>query len=121
MCACDVVYTREILSLMMCVQHTPTAMYIDNKGASDIARDPLSTTSLKHIKRRHLFVREMQHAEDVILMPVESKNNTADMMTKELKQPEFVRMHKRLREGPFADCACSTYERTRKANENECA
>ena len=52
---------------------------------TDIARDPVSTTALKHVKRRHFFVREVQHAGEILVMPVDSNNNIADAMTKELK------------------------------------
>ena len=85
MAACDIMYLRAILEHAEHKQSKPTPLYIDNKGVTDIARDPVSTTALKHVKRRHFFVREVQHAGELIVMPVDTNNNVADAMTKELK------------------------------------
>ena len=63
---------------------------------TDIARDPMSTHALKHVKRRHFFVREMQDAEEVMMVPVASAANVADIFTKALSEPRFTSLAKKL-------------------------
>ena len=75
----------------------PTAICCDNKGVTDIARDPVSTNALKHVKRRHFFVRELQDAGEVVMVPVASSANVADVFTKALAEPRFTGLAKRLR------------------------
>ena len=85
MATCDMLYVREMMSHLKMDTNTPTTLFVDNKGVVDIARDPLSTTALKHVKRRHFFVREIQHAGDIYVLPISSNLNLADMLTKELQ------------------------------------
>ena len=97
MCACDVAYVREILEHLGYSPSGPTAICCDNKGVTDIARDPMSVNALKHVKRRHFFVREMQEAAEVMMVPVASAWNVADIFTKALSEPRFTGLAKRLR------------------------
>ena len=97
MCACDVAYIREILEHLGYALGGLTAVCCDNKGVTDIARDPMSTNALKHVKRRHFFVREMQDAEEILMVPVASSANVADVFTKALSEPRFIGLAKRLR------------------------
>ena len=97
MCACDVVYVRQILEHIGFAPAGPTAICCDNKGVTDIARDPIATTALKHVKRRHFFVRELQDAGDVSMVPVASAANVADVFTKWLSDSRFESLAKRLR------------------------
>ena len=97
MCACDVAYVREILQHIGYAPRGPTAVCCDNKGVTDIARDPMSTNALKHVRRRHFFVRELQDAEEVLMVPVATAANVADVFTKALSEPRFASLAKRLR------------------------
>ena len=97
MCACDVVYVRTLLEHLGFPPMGPTAICCDNKGVTDIARDPVSTTALKHVKRRHFFIRELQDAGDVKMVPVSSAMNVADVFTKCLSESRFVALAKQLR------------------------
>ena len=96
MAACDVMYLRALLEHMGLAQTGATRLLIDNKGVTDIARDPVSTTALKHVKRRHFFVREVQQAGEIIAVPVGSNQNIADIFTKETKPVRFGELCKRL-------------------------
>ena len=75
----------------------PTALHVDNSGAVAIARDPMSTNALKHVRRRHFFVREMEENGDVRVLPVESAKNVADVLTKAMPTPKFAAFSRRLR------------------------
>ena len=57
----------------------------------------MSTNALKHVKRRHFFVRELQDADEVMMAPVASAANVADIFTKALSEPRFTSIAKRLR------------------------
>ena len=101
MATCDVLYLRMVTEFMGFPQHGATPLYIDNKGVGDIARDPISTTALKHVKRRHFFVREIQDSGEITVMSVESNHNLSDILTKEMKPARYSEMSRRLFKGPF--------------------
>ena len=49
MATCDIMYMRSVFEHMKMKLDGPTRLFVDNKGVVDIARDPLSTTALKHV------------------------------------------------------------------------
>ena len=79
MAACDIVYLRSLAEDMGLVQRMPTRLYVDNRGAVEIARNPVSSTALKHVLRRHFFVRSAEADEAIEVLPVESASNLADI------------------------------------------
>ena len=46
-------------------QKGPSMLKVDNKALEYIAQDPVMNTNLKHMQRRHFFVREQQENEAV--------------------------------------------------------
>ena len=94
MAACEIMYIRILLEHMGITLGGPTALFVDNKGVVDLARDPMSTTSMKHVKRRHFFVREAQAMGEIIVLPVGTDNNVADVLTKACKKERFWRLCK---------------------------
>ena len=72
----------------------PTALYIDNKGAVDLANDYVSNAKTKHIKRRHLKVRELVEEMVVKATSISTEDNFADIFTKPLGRRAFEK-HRR--------------------------
>ena len=99
MATCDIMYMRSIFEHMNMELKEPTRMFVDNKGVVDIARDPLSTTALKHVKRRHFFVREAQDAGEIVVMPVTTNLNFADVLTKQMTNASWLQLLRRIRDG----------------------
>ena len=63
--------------------------YVDNSAAVAIATNPLTTSALKHVARRHFFVREVQEEGEIAVMHVATSRNLADICTKVLAVPRF--------------------------------
>lgn len=59
-------------------------IYVDNKGAIQIAKNPTSHSRTKHIEVRHFFVRQHVKEKRVKMEYVESKKQAADCLTKPL-------------------------------------
>ena len=99
MAACDIIYVRMLLELMGLACEGPTVLFVDNQGVVDLSRDPMSTTSMKHVKRRHFFVREAQAMGEILVLPVASADNVSDVLTKALKNPRFGALCRLMRGG----------------------
>ena len=99
MATCDLIYLRMLLEAMGLACEGPTALFVDNQGVVALSRDPISTTSMKHVKRRHFFVREAQAMGEVLVLPVATENNVADVLTKATKNPRFGALCRLMRGG----------------------
>ena len=82
-------YFRGLLRDLGLEQHAPTPLRVDNSGAIELSRDRKSCNRSRHIDRRFFKVRELQAAGQVLVTYVESKLNSADVMTKHLPYDEF--------------------------------
>ena len=74
-------------------QDEPTPLYIDNTGAEELAREFKSCSRSIHITRRNLKVREFEADVIVRVARVTTDNNPADILTKPLLKPAFIRDH----------------------------
>lgn len=70
----------------------PVQIYCDSKGARDIAANNVFHKRTKHIDIKHHFVRELIANETVSVLPVESENNLADVLTKALPKGQHMRL-----------------------------
>ena len=77
----------------------PTPFYVDNTAAVAIAVNPISTSALKHVKRRHFFVRDAQDEGEIAVIHVGTARNLADMMTKVVGVPRFRELWGGIRSG----------------------
>ena len=87
--ACEVVYWRELCRFLGVALEAPTPLHVDNSAAVAIATNPLTTSALKHVARRHFFVREMQEEGEVAVVHVGTARNLADICTKVLSPARF--------------------------------
>ena len=99
MAVCDLIYIRMLMKHLGMETANPLPLLIDNKGVVDLSRDPMSTTTMKHVRRRHFFVREAQEGGEVYVLPVESARNVADVLTKVVGAPRYHELCKKLRGG----------------------
>ena len=62
----------------------PAPLFVDNQAATQIAKDPVTANNMKHVARRHFYVREMQELGLVRICWWHGKGNEADALTKAL-------------------------------------
>ena len=68
----------------MCSGGEPVILYIDNKGAIDLAKNPVHHQRTKHVDIKYHFIRTKVQDGSFILKYVPSKSNIADLFTKPL-------------------------------------
>ena len=70
----------------------PTNTSTDNKAARDVAYNPEHFDRMKHVSRRHFFVRDMVEAMEISVPLVRTDENIADFLTKPLPPKTFYRL-----------------------------
>ena len=98
MASCEILYLRFLAEDLGLHQPAATScLYVDNKGALEIAKNPVSSTSMKHVLRRHFFIRDAESNSVVQVHPVASSDNLADVLTKVVDGPRLSEMLSRIR------------------------
>ena len=70
----------------------PIRIYVDNKGAIDIACNPRTSMRTKHIDLKYHWVREQVEAGHVKLVHVAGADNISDILTK-IVSPALLSKH----------------------------
>ena len=70
----------------------PVSLATDNQAAQDLAYNPEHHARVKHIERRHFFVREAVESHAITVPFVRSADNMADFFTKPLPSATFFRL-----------------------------
>ena len=70
----------------------PLELAVDNTGARDLAYNPEHHQRVKHIERRHFFIRECVENMKLTVPYVATVDNLADFFTKPLTSHTFFRM-----------------------------
>ena len=78
----------------------PTRLHLDCKAAIDTAYNPLHHSKLKHVERRHFFIRQVVEDHQLIVPYVESDKNLADFFTKPLPARKFFPLRKAIMNEP---------------------
>ena len=60
---------------------------------------PSNRSALKHVKRRHYFIRDMVDADEVRVVRVRTNDNVADLLTKPLARERFRMLAALMRRG----------------------
>ncbi|GKA50999.1 hypothetical protein Tco_0744195, partial [Tanacetum coccineum] len=64
-------------------------IYVDNKSAIDLAKNPVYHDRSKHINTGYHFIRECIARKDVRVIHTSSEDQVADIFTKPLNEREF--------------------------------
>ena len=81
----EAVYLRSLLDEMGFSPTAPTELRVDNQGAVYTAKYAgHSHSKLKHISRRHLWIRELMQEGKVNVSFIKTDDNVADLFTKPL-------------------------------------
>jgi hypothetical protein len=93
----EVIYARRLLERLGFPQTDPTPIFEDNTTCIKWAGGAVGGTDrAKHIDLREHFVHEAQSNKVLQLVPVDSADNVADLLTKPLLKAAFLPLRKRI-------------------------
>ena len=97
----DVVYLRKLVSGLLSPEPDATPLSTDSKSARDVAYNPQHHDKMKHVLRRHFFVRDMVEEFEIVVPYVPTDDNLADFFTKPFKSaPKFFDMRAHIMNEP---------------------
>ena len=76
------VYLRKLVGALGDGEPKPTHLSSDSKSARDVSYNPEHHDRMKHVARRHYFVRDMVESFEVEVPYVSTHDNLADFLTK---------------------------------------
>ncbi|KAM1977528.1 hypothetical protein ACFX16_014315 [Malus domestica] len=91
-CVCHAIWLRNLLKELSMPQEEPTEIYVDNKSAIALEKNPVFHDRSKHIDTHYHYIRECIARKDVQVEYVKSQDQVADIFTKPLKQEDFIRL-----------------------------
>lgn len=94
--ACQGIWLRNLLSQITAENIGPVTLFIDNKSAIDLAKNPVFHGRSKHIDIRFHFIRECVQRGEIVIKHVCSEGQRADVLTKALPVIKFESMRKLL-------------------------
>ncbi|GKA35078.1 retrovirus-related pol polyprotein from transposon TNT 1-94 [Tanacetum coccineum] len=90
-CVCHAIWLKSMLKELYMEQEDASQIYMDNKSAIDLAKNPVYHDRSKHINTRYHFIRECIARKDVRVIHTSSEDQVADIFTKPLNEREFSR------------------------------
>ena len=81
----DMVYFRKLVSGLGASEQQPSALSTDSQSARDVSYNPQHHDRMKHVQRRHFFVRDMVEDFEIEVPFVRTTENIADFFTKAMK------------------------------------
>ena len=83
----EAMWLRDLLAELGWKVGKPTPIYCDNEAAVRIAKDPVNRSKTKHAALSFLFVRQQQKLGTVKIIPIGTKQQAADYLTKGVSHP----------------------------------
>ena len=81
----DVVYLRKLVNGLGEPESGPSPLRTDSQSARDVSYNPEHHDKMKHVQRRHFFVRDMVESFEIEVPFVRTADNIADFFTKPMK------------------------------------
>ena len=82
----DVIYLRKFLKgIDGALVDGPTSLATDSQSARDVSYNPQHHDRMKHVARRHFFIRDMVESFEITVPFVRTHDNIADFLTKGMK------------------------------------
>ncbi|XP_074327735.1 secreted RxLR effector protein 161-like [Apium graveolens] len=95
-CACQAMWLGYILGELNLVKEEPVTIFVDNKYAISLAKNPVSHNLSKQINIKYHFIREQVNEKIVELVHCRIEENLADIFSKSLKLDVFQKIKKKL-------------------------
>ncbi|XP_074376971.1 secreted RxLR effector protein 161-like [Apium graveolens] len=90
--ACQGIWLQRVLSYISDVEPGPVILYIDNRSAVDLAKNPVFHGRSKHIDIHYHFIRECVEQGLIKIKYVSTNEQRADILTKALSVAKFEKM-----------------------------
>ena len=94
--ACQAIWLQNLLTQVTGEKTGPVVLYLDNKSAIDLAKNPVFHGRSKHIDIRYHFIRECVKKGEIIVIHIGTDMQKADVLTKALSVIKFEKMCKLL-------------------------
>ena len=92
----EAIWIRTILNELGFKQHRPTIIFEDNQGCIKLTENGVSHGRTKHIDIRHHYVREQVARNSIKFKYLQTDKMVADMLTKPLSPPAFIKLRAKL-------------------------
>ena len=97
----DMVYVRKLVKGLGAPEVNPSLLYTDSQSARDVSYNPEHHDRMKHVQRRHFFVRDMVESFEIEVPFVRTAANCADFFTHAAKSPaQFYEFRAKLMNEP---------------------
>ncbi|KAL8109176.1 hypothetical protein AgCh_025316 [Apium graveolens] len=90
--ACHAIWLQRVLSHVIDIKQGPVTLYIDNRSAVNLARNPVFHGRSKHIDLRYHFIRDCVEKGLIVIKLVSTGEQRADILTKALAAAKFEKM-----------------------------
>lgn len=90
--ACQGIWLHKVLSQVAGIQPGPVVLYIDNRSAIDLTKNPVFHGRSKHIDVRFHFIRECVEQGSIVIKHIKTDEQRADCLTKALHAVKFEKM-----------------------------
>lgn len=90
--ACQGIWLRKLLNEVTDKCTSPVVLYIDNRSAIDLAKNPVFHGRSKHIDIRYHFIRECVDRWEILIKHIKSDEQRADVLIKALPIVKFEKM-----------------------------
>ena len=87
-------YLRKLVSGVGDPESGPTQLATDSQSARDVSYNPEHHVRMKHVARRHFFVRDMVDSLEIEVPFVRTADNWTDFFTKPLNSAKFYAMRR---------------------------
>ena len=88
----EAISLKVILGEIGGADDSPTRLYLDNQSAIAVAYNPEHHSRMKHVERRHYFIRECVEDMKLVVPFVRTDDNLADFFTKPLDASRFFKL-----------------------------
>jgi len=93
---CELIWMRYFFEEIGYDMSKPSTLWMDNASAIQVAKNPEHISTMKHVHRNYNWIRERVENGDIRLGHVPGVDNVADIFTKPLAKPTFVRFREML-------------------------
>jgi len=95
----DVMWVRHLLTAVGMTPKQPTRFFEDNEACIHMSKNPVISGRNKHMELRAHYIRELRQKNCAVLEPCSSQDQVADIFTKNLPKPAFMRHRRMLLKG----------------------
>ena len=92
----DMVYLRKLVKGLGAKEVSPSPLSTDSKSARDVSYNPEHHDRMKHVARRHFFVRDMVESFEIEVPFVPTNENPADFFTKPMSSASKFREFRKI-------------------------